>query len=288
MKKRIFILVFLFVCMFALASCDPNPNPKEPTLATVEEGLAAVEELNNYSLEIDLKTIYNDLVNPSESVNVKLDVSDDKYKVSLKVEDMELSLFAYSEMYDDLTEEYYIIFNPKQMEMPFDGYVSASVSEIIALLGITPDVDMGDYPISPEIQPVITALEEFIMFFVDLKNEYFDFNETDSYYFFNETGKTAFNAAINKFATSIPDNDVSTEELGIEIDITAKTTEKYLTDLSINLTGKNVDTNDPEAYKVDVKYSKFNETSVSLPENVITLTEFLEILQNNQANVVIG
>lgn len=288
MKKRIFILVFLFVCMFALASCDPKPAPKDPTLVTVEEGLAAVEELNNYSLEIDLKTIYNDVVNPSESVNVKLDVSDDKYKVSLKVEDMELSLFAYSEMHNDLTEEYYIIFNPKQMEMPFDGYVSASVSEIIALLGITPDVDMNDYPMSSEMKPVITALEEFVMFFVDLKNEYFDFNETDSYYFFNETGKTAFNAAISKFATSIPDNDVSVEELGIEIDITAKTTEKYLTDLSINLTGNNVDTNDPEAYKVDVKYSKFNETSVSLPENVITLTEFLEILQNNQANVVIG
>ena len=110
MKKRIFILVFLFVCMFALASCDPKPAPKDPTLVTVEEGLAAVEELNNYSLEIDLKTIYNDVVNPSESVNVKLDVSDDKYKVSLKVEDMELSLFAYSEMNDDLTEEYYIKF----------------------------------------------------------------------------------------------------------------------------------------------------------------------------------
>ena len=285
MRKRIFVIVFLFIMMFAAASCEPTPEEKEPTPITVEEGLKAVEELNNYTLEIDLKTIYDNVVNPSESISVKLDVSDNKYKVDLKVEDMNLSLFCYSETLDDLTEEYYIIFNPKQIEMPYDGYVSTSMTEIIKLFGLSQDFDNNDDLISSEMEPVLKALEEFIMFFVNLKNEYFDYNETDSYYFFNETGKAAFNDAIKKFATSIPDNDVSVEELGITIDITAKTTEKYLTELSINLAGNNVDTNDPETYKVDVKYSKFNETNVVLPDNTITLTQLLEILENGQANV---
>ena len=108
MRKRIFVIVFLFIMMFAAASCEPTPEEKEPTPITVEEGLKAVEELNNYTLEIDLKTIYDNVVNPSESISVKLDVSDNKYKVDLKVEDMNLSLFCYSETLDDLTEEYYI------------------------------------------------------------------------------------------------------------------------------------------------------------------------------------
>lgn len=286
MKKRLFIIVFLFTCVFMLTSCDPTPNPEEPSFATIEEGMAAVGELKNYSLSIDLKSIYNNNMENYDSISINVEVSDDKYKISFNIEETEISFFTYKEQNEDLEYEYYIIFNPKDIEIPYEGYVCASITEIIELLGMNPDFELPEGNVSNEQQQVLTALEEFVMFFVDLKDEYFDFNETECYYKINENGKSAFLAAMNKFATSIPDNDVTVEELGITIDITAKTTDKYLTDLSINLTGHNVDNNDSETYKVDVKYSKINETEVVLPTNIISLTKFLEILENGQTEVV--
>lgn len=287
MKKRLLFILILLFGMTLLFSCNDGPGPDSIEPYTVEEGIAAIEDAKEYTVELEFKTYYNQDKTDYDDIKVKIDCSNNEYKFTLEVEDMSYSVYLYEIVETTstrlLNQDFGIVFNTSILQIGYDVYVKTTISEVISLLFVTPDVDIKDNPELNEYQEVFAAFEELILFFTDLKNEYFNYDENQKAWYFNSAGKEAFIAAFTEFANSIPDNDITVEELGINIELTAKTDEKYLTDLSVLLTADNLDDGDPIGYQLDIHYSNFDNTKVEIPTEAITLTEFLEIMQNGGA-----
>ena len=142
LKKLFIIFVFMMGLLFSV-SCDNNNNNNsndEPEKVTVESGTAALKEIGNYQLNIDMKTIYSD--NEIEDmVSFNISVKGNAQKIVFNEGNYSVSLYTVTETKDDV-EDLYIIFNANDIADDLTGYVKASLNELKELFFENPDVDI--------------------------------------------------------------------------------------------------------------------------------------------------
>lgn len=280
MIKRLFIILLFMVGLLFNVSCDNITfEHKEPEKITVESGMAALEEVKNYSIKLDMKTIYDD-ESVEDMITVNIQVQDNVQKIELIESGLTYSFYTSTETKEDV-EELYIIFDLSMLEMDYSGYVKVSLTEIKELIfGITTE-DVKPGPGTNEADKLFTAFTDLTNFFTTLKNEYFDLVDVEDYYYvFNETGKTAFDDVMDEFIEVVSGDPTISEEIDIDVNITAQVDDKYITNFLIDLIGKNIDDGETEIIRIDAAFEKFGEVEVTLPTETITFEEFMELLQS--------
>ena len=67
----------------------------------------------------------------------------------------------------------------------------------------------------------------------------------------------------------------------IDIEVTAQVDDKYLTNLLVDLIGKNIDDGETETIRFDAAFEKIGEVEVILPTETMTLEEFVLLINKN-------
>lgn len=291
LKKLFIIFVFMMGLLFSV-SCDNNNNNNnndEPEKVTVESGIAALKETGNYQLNIDMKTIYSD--NEIEDmVSFNISVKGNAQKIVFNEGNYSVSLYTVTETKDDV-EDLYIIFNANDIADDLTGYVKVSLNELKELFFDNPDVDikpgagLNTEEVTPgdevsEEEKIFKALTDLGNFFMNLKDEYFDLVDVEDYYYvFNETGKSSFKAVMDEFVKVASNGETNADVMEIDIEVTAQVDDKYLTNLLVDLIGKNIDDGETETIRFDAAFEKIGEVEVILPTETMTLEEFVLLVQ---------
>ena len=254
----------------------------EKKFLTVREGIDNLEKLKKYSMEFSLTQIYEN--NKSEemiSMSMKNDGEKQKIKISIMGE--VFNFYTVTESNKETNEIVtYIIFDTKLISPSLNGYVKVSAAEIIELFfGVAPEnPDISD---DSEIDEIEMTGKKVIDFFMGLKDEYFKLNE-DEWYVFNQKGKDEFEKVINDFEDVIAGTVSTPYKFDLDLDLKVKTNKEYITDINFDLIGNNVDTNDTEIMRFICSFDDFDEVSVTVPTNVMTLEELMEYLQNQEVS----
>ena len=90
-----------------------------------------------------------------------------------------------------------------------------------------------------------------------------------------------FKVVMNEFIEVISGDPTISEKIDVDIDVTAKVDDKYITNIVIDLIGNNIDDGETEIIRFDTLFEQFGEVEITLPQDVITFDEFIELLQGS-------
>ena len=254
----------------------------EKKFCSVREGIDNLEKIEKFTFEFSLSQIYSD--NETEemfSVIMKNDGKNQKIEMSILGESF--TFYTVVEINENNEEVVYLIFDTSIISPDLDGYVKASMNEITELFfGIQPDFPNDENEENNEMKELEDTANKLKKFFLDLKDEYFDINE-EEWFVFNQKGKDEFENVVNDFEDAISGAVSTPYKLDLEIELKVKTNKENITDIHFDLIGNNVETNDTEIMRFLCSLNDFNDVKVNIPTNVMSLEEFIERMQNNNA-----
>lgn len=286
MIKRLFIILLFMVGLFFNVSCDNITfEYKEPKKITFESGIESLKEVKNFSVNLDMKTIYEgEIVEEMCLVNVL--VQDNMQKIEITESGFVYTFYTLIETTDE-EKELYIIFDPSMFDMDYSGNVKISLTEIKELFFDIISEEVNPDTAINEIEEILTVIADLTSFFTTLKDEYFDKSNVEDYdYIFNETGKEEFKVVMNEFIEVISGDPTISEKIDVDIDVTAKVDDKYITNIVVDLIGNNIDDGETEIIRFDTLFEQFGEVEITLPQDVITFDEFMELLQGSGSEEV--
>lgn len=281
MIKRLFIILLFMVGLFFNVSCDNITfEYKEPEKITFESGIESLKEVKNFSVNLDMKTIYEgEIVEEMCLVNVL--VQDNMQKIEITESGFVYTFYTLIETTDE-EKELYIIFDPSMFDMDYSGNVKISLTEIRELFFDIISEEVNPDTAINEIEEILTVIADLTSFFTTFKDEYFDKSNVEDYdYIFNETGKEEFKVVMNEFIEVISGDPTISEKIDVDIDVTAKVDDKYITNIVVDLIGNNIDDGETEIIRFDTLFEQFGEVEITLPQDVITFDEFMELLQGS-------
>ena len=281
MIKRLFIILLFMVGLFFNVSCDNITfEYKEPEKITFESGIESLKEVKNFSVNLDMKTIYEgEIVEKICLVNVL--VQDNMQKIEITESGFVYTFYTLIETTDE-EKELYIIFDPSMFDMDYSGNVKISLTEIRKLFFDIISEEVNPDAAINETEEILAVIADLTSFFTTLKDEYFDKSNVEDYdYIFNETGKDEFKVVMNEFIEVISGDPTIAEKIDVDIDITAKVNDKYITNIVVDLIGNNIDDGETEIIRFDTLFEQFGEVEITLPQDVITFDEFMELLQGS-------
>lgn len=281
MIKRLFIILLFMVGLFFNVSCDNITfEYKEPEKITFESGIESLKEVKNFSVNLDMKTIYEgEIVEKMCLVNVL--VQDNMQKIEIIESGFVYTFYTLIETTDE-EKELYIIFDPSMFDMDYSGNVKISLTEIKELFFDIISEEVNTDTAINETEEILTVIADLTSFFTTLKDEYFDKSNVEDYdYIFNETGKEEFKVVMNEFIEVISGDLTISEKIDVDIDVTAKVNDKYITNIVVDLIGNNIDDGETEIIRFNTLFEQFGEVEITLPQDVITFDEFMELLQGS-------
>lgn len=279
MIKILFIILLFMVGLFFNVSCDNITfEYKEPEKITFESGIESLKEVKNFSVNLDMKTIYEgEIVEKMCLVNVL--VQDNMQKIEITESGFVYTFYTLIETTDE-EKELYIIFDPSMFDMDYSGNVKISLTEIKELFFDIISEEVNPDTAINEIEEILTVIADLTSFFTTFKDEYFNKSNVEDYdYIFNETGKEEFKVVMNEFIEVISGDPTISEKIDVDIDVTAKVDDKYITNIVVDLIGNNIDDGETEIIRFDTLFEQFGEVEITLPQDVITFDEFIELLQ---------
>lgn len=286
MIKRLFIILLFMVGLFFNVSCDNITfEYKEPEKITFESGIESLKEVKNFFVNLDMKTIYEgEIVEEMCLVNVL--VQDNMQKIEITESGFVYTFYTLIETTDE-EKELYIIFDPSMFDMDYSGNVKISLTEIKELFFDIISEEVNPDTAINETEEILTVIADLTSFFTTFKDEYFDKSNIEDYdYIFNETGKEEFKVVMNKFIEVISGDPTISEKIDVDIDVTAKVDDKYITNIVIDLIGNNIDDGETEIIRFETLFEQFGEVEITLPQDVITFDEFMELLQGSGSEEV--
>lgn len=286
MIKRLFIILLFMVGLFFNVSCDNITfEYKEPEKITFESGIESLKEVKNFSVNLDMKTIYEgEIVEEMCLVNVL--VQDNMQKIEITESGFVYTFYTLIETTDE-EKELYIIFDPSMFDMDYSGNVKISLTDIKELFFDIISEEVNPDTAINETEEILTVIADLTSFFTTFKDEYFDKSNIEDYdYIFNETGKEEFKVVMNKFIEVISGDPTISEKIDVDIDVTAKVDDKYITNIVVDLIGNNIDDGETEIIRFDTLFEQFGEVEITLPQDVITFDEFMELLQGSGSEEV--
>ncbi|MBQ4570540.1 MAG: hypothetical protein IJB21_02470 [Bacilli bacterium] len=281
MIKRLFIILLFMVGLFFNVSCDNITfEYKEPEKITFESGIESLKEVKNFSVNLDMKTIYEgEIVEKMCLVNVL--VQDNMQKIEITESGFVYTFYTLIETTDE-EKELYIIFDPSMFDMDYSGNVKISLTEIKELFFDIISEEVNPDTAINETEEILAVIADLTSFFTTFKDEYFDKSNVEDYdYIFNETGKEEFKVVMNEFIEVISGDPTISEKIDVDIDVTAKVDDKYITNIVVDLIGNNIDDGETEIIRFDTLFEQFGEVEITLPQDVITFDEFMELLQGS-------
>ncbi|MBE6130618.1 MAG: hypothetical protein E7183_02760 [Erysipelotrichaceae bacterium] len=281
MIKRLFIILLFMVGLFFNVSCDNITfEYKEPEKITFESGIESLKEVKNFSVNLDMKTIYEgEIVEKMCLVNVL--VQDNMQKIEITESGFVYTFYTLIETTDE-EKELYIIFDPSMFDMDYSGNVKISLTEIKELFFDIISEEVNHDAAINETEEILAVIADLTSFFTTFKDEYFDESNIEDYdYIFNETGKEEFKVVMNEFIEVISGDPTISEKIDVDIDVTAKVNDKYITNIVVDLIGNNIDDGETEIIRFDTLFEQFGEVEITLPQDVITFDEFMELLQGS-------
>lgn len=281
MIKRLFIILLFMVGLFFNVSCDNIIfEYKEPEKITFESGIESLKEVKNFSINLDMKTIYEgEIVEKMCLVNVL--VQDNMQKIEITESGFVYTFYTLIETTDE-EKELYIIFDPSMFDMDYSGNVKISLTEIKELFFDIISEEVNPDAAINETEEILAVIADLTSFFTNFKDEYFNKSNIEDYdYIFNETGKEEFKVVMNEFIEVISGDPTISEKIDVDIDVTAKVDDKYITNIVIDLIGNNIDDGETEIIRFDTLFEQFGEVEITLPQDVITFDEFIELLQGS-------
>lgn len=281
MIKRLFIILLFMVGLFFNVSCDNITfEYKEPEKITFESGIEFLKEVKNFSVNLDMKTIYEgEIVEKMCLVNVL--VQDNMQKIEITESGFVYTFYTLIETTDE-EKELYIIFDPSMFDMDYSGNVKISLTEIRKLFFDIISEEVNPDTAINETEEILAVIADLTSFFTTLKDEYFDKSNIEDYdYIFNETGRDEFKVVMNEFIEVISGDPTIAEKIDVDIDVTAKVNDKYITNIVVDLIGNNIDDGETEIIRFDTLFEQFGEVEITLPQDVITFDEFMELLQGS-------
>jgi len=281
MIKRLFIILLFMVGLFFNVSCDNITfEYKEPEKITFESGIESLKEVKNFSVNLDMKTIYEgEIVEKMCLVNVL--VQDNMQKIEITESGFVYTFYTLIETTDE-EKELYIIFDPSMFDMDYSGNVKISLTEIKELFFDIISEEVNHDAAINETEEILAVIADLTSFFTTFKDEYFDESNIQDYdYIFNETGKEEFKVVMNEFIEVISGDPTISEKIDVDIDVTAKVNDKYITNIVVDLIGNNIDDGETEIIRFDTLFEQFGEVEITLPQDVITFDEFMELLQGS-------
>ena len=281
MIKRLFIILLFMVGLFFNVSCDNITfEYKEPEKITFESGIESLKEVKNFSVNLDMKTIYDgEIVEKMCLVNVL--VQDNMQKIEITESGFVYTFYTLIETTDE-EKELYIIFDPSMFDMDYSGNVKISLTEIRKLFFDIISEEVNPDTAINETEEILAVIADLTSFFTTFKDEYFDESNIEDYdYIFNETGRDEFKVVMNEFIEVISGDPTIAEKIDVDIDVTAKVNDKYITNIVVDLIGNNIDDGETEIIRFDTLFEQFGEVEITLPQDVITFDEFMELLQGS-------
>ena len=281
MIKRLFIILLFMVGLFFNVSCDNITfEYKEPEKITFESGIESLKEVINFSVNLDIKTIYeSEVVEKMCLVNVL--VQDNMQKIEITESGFVYTFYTLIETTDE-EKELYIIFDPSMLDMDYSRNVKISLTEIKELFFDIISEEVNPDTAINETEELLAVIADLTSFFTTFKDEYFDKSNVEDYdYIFNETGKEEFKVVMNEFIEVISGDPTISEKIDVDIDVTAKVDDKYITNIVVDLIGNNIDDGETEIIRFDTLFEQFGEVEITLPQDVITFDEFMELLQGS-------
>ena len=281
MIKRLFIILLFMVGLFFNVSCDNITfEYKEPEKITFESGIESLKEVKNFSVNLDMKTIYDgEIVEKMCLVNVL--VQDNMQKIEITESGFVYTFYTLIETTDE-EKELYIIFDPSMFDMDYSGNVKISLTEIKELFFDIISEEFNPDAAINETEEILAVIADLTSFFTNFKDEYFNKSNVEDYdYIFNETGKEEFKVVMNELIEVISGDPTISEKIDVDIDVTAKVNDKYITNIVVDLIGNNIDDGETEIIRFDTLFEQFGEVEITLPQDVITFDEFMELLQGS-------
>lgn len=284
MKKRLFVLLLCVACIFVLSGCENFGTVNNNTnYATVEEGMAALNECKNYRMSAVLELVDYDNDSSNEEIILKVEQTLDITKIQFSMSGFTYKFYLQTQADDGKN---YLFFEPSALGAEYPGYVKGEVNEVInAFLGVEPDnPNNPDLP-SEEPEEITLIKESFahlINFFTNMKNDYFDFKSNK--YKLNEIGKEEFLKALNAFQSAINGGEVI-EGMDFDPTIEVKTNETIITKITLELAPLYEEAIENQRMIVTFDFDLFDKVELTVPEDTISFKEFMDYLENEQPSI---